>query len=273
MNDTSTGSREKEQSHSQIMSPLVTSLIVFVCVFSTALIGVFVSPRLPVDHVSPGSKDIVRLAMGLVSTTVAVALGLLISSAKSFYDTQSNEVTQLAANYIMLDRVLAAYGPETKDVRSGLRDDLANLLGDGHLQVLDKPDMAYANIRSGTRLQQDVFAGVQGLSPKDDNQRSLKAQSLNVVFQMGQTRWLIFEQNAVPVPKLLLSMLGAWLIALFLSFGIFAPRNLTVLAGLLMAALAVCGAVLLILEMYHPQIGLIRVSDAPLRAALAQVGQ
>ncbi|MGB6191668.1 MAG: hypothetical protein WBF42_04305 [Terracidiphilus sp.] len=256
------------------MSPLVTSLIVFLCVFSSALVGVFVSPRLPSDHVSQSSKDVVRLAMALVSTTVAVALGLLISSAKSFYDTQNNEVTQLAANYIVLDQVLAFYGPETRGARSGLRDGLANLLGDGgYLHSINRSDNAYANIKSGSHLQQDVFAAVQGLSPKDDNQRALKAEARSVVFQIGQTRWLIFEQNAVPVPKLLLCMLGTWLILLFLSFGIFAPRNLTVLVGLFLAALAVSGAILLILEMYHPQLGLIRVSDAPLRAALAQIGQ
>ena len=68
-------------------------------------------------------------------------------------------------------------------------------------------------------------------------------------------------------------MLILWLIVLFLSFGLFAPRNLMVMAGLFMAAAAVCGAILLILEMYHPQVGLIQVSDAPLRAALAQLGQ
>jgi hypothetical protein len=260
-------------SHPQTMTYLVTSLIVFMCVFATALFGIYVSPKLPIGHLTPESKDVVRLAMGLVSTTVAVALGLLISSAKSFYDTQSNEVTQLAANYIMLDQVLASYGPEARDVRSGLRDGLANLLGDGYLQGSDKHSKAYGEIKSGARLREDVFAQIQGLSPKDDNQRSLKAQALSLVFQLGQTRWLIFEQNEVPVPNLLIYMLGAWLIVLFLSFGIFAPRNLTVFAGLFIAALAVCGAILLILEMYHPQGGLIRVSDAPLRAALTQIAQ
>ena len=265
---------ESGPSHPQIMSSLVTSLIVFLCVFSTALLGIFVSPRLPIGHLSQESKDVVRLAMGLVSTTVAVALGLLISSAKGFYDTQSSEVAQLAANYIFLDQVLSYYGPETRDARSGLRDGLASLLGDdGYLQGFNKSNNAYVDIKSGTRFREDIFARIQALSPRDDNQRSLKAQALSVVFQLGQTRWLIFEQNAVPVPSLLLSMLGAWLIVLFLSFGIFAPRNLTVLVGLFIAALAVCGAILLILEMYHPQVGLIRVSDAPLRAALAQIGQ
>jgi hypothetical protein len=255
------------------MSSLLISVIVFLCVFSAALLGILVSHKLPIGHLSQDSKDVVRLAMGLVSTTVAVALGLLISSAKTFYDTQSNEVTELAANYILLDQILASYGPEARDARAGLRDGLANLLGDGYLQGFDKLNKAYVDIKSGAHIRDGIYAGVQGLSPRDDNQKILKAQALNVVFQMGQTRWLIFEQNAVPVPDLLLSMLGAWLIVLFLSFGIFAPRNLTVFAGLFMAAVAVCGAILLILEMYHPQVGLIRVSDAPLRAALKEVGQ
>jgi hypothetical protein len=44
-------------------------------------------------------------------------------------------------------------------------------------------------------------------------------------------------------------------------------------SGLFISALAVAGAIFLILEMYHPHAGLIQVSDAPLRAALAQLGQ
>src|SRR6516165_6073972 len=99
------------------MSSLALSLLVFVGVSCGTLLGMLVSPKLPVHHQSSESKDVVRLGMGLVATTVAVALGLLISSAKSFYDTQSNEVTQLAASYITLDQTLAFYGPETTDLR------------------------------------------------------------------------------------------------------------------------------------------------------------
>ena len=56
--------------------------------------------------------------MGLVATTAALVLGLLIASGKGFYDTQSSEVTQLAANIGLLDRILDHYGPETKDITS-----------------------------------------------------------------------------------------------------------------------------------------------------------
>lgn len=255
------------------MSSLAISMVSFLCVFGAALLGMLVSPKLPIPHQSSESKDVVRLAMGLVATTVAVALGLLVSSAKTFYDTQSNEVTQFAANYILLDQVLAFYGPETKDARSGLRDGLANLLDyAGDLQGSSNSNRSYVGMKSGARVGGDFVADIQGLSPKDDTQRSLKAQALSIVLQLSQTRWLIFEQNAVPVPALLLYMLFGWLMVLFLSFGIFAPRNFTVIAGLLLAALAVCGAILLILAMYHPQAGPIKVSDGPLRAALAQLG-
>ena len=50
--------------------------------------------------------------MGLLATTVAIVLGMLVASAKSFYDTQSPEVTQMAANFLLLGRVLVHYGQE-----------------------------------------------------------------------------------------------------------------------------------------------------------------
>jgi hypothetical protein len=77
----------------------------------------------------------------------------------------------------------------------------------------------------------------------------------------------MYAQNTIPFPRFLLVMLIAWLTVLFVSFWIFAPRNPLVLAGLFASATAVCGAILLILEMYEPLGGLIRISDAPLRAA------
>ena len=46
--------------------------------------------RLPDHHVGEGSKDVVRLVMGLIATMAALVL--LIASAKGSYDTQSGEL-------------------------------------------------------------------------------------------------------------------------------------------------------------------------------------
>jgi hypothetical protein len=71
----------------------------------------------------------------------------------------------------------------------------------------------------------------------------------------------------------LLVVLVFWLAALFASFGLFAPRNATVIAVLCVSALSVSGAILLILEMNQPFPGLVKVSSAPLRYTLAHLGQ
>jgi hypothetical protein len=240
--------------------PSLFSLIAFACVFIGAMFGMFIGPKLPPLHVNTESKDVVRLAMALVAMIVALVLGLLVASAKGFYDTQNNEVTQLAANIVLLDGVLGHYGPEAADTRAFLRDDAARWLQLMH---------------PGGSLRQREFLldKIQGLSPKDDNQRVMKAQACNLAIQMGQVRWLMFAQNSVPVPKVLLFVLIFWLTMLFFSFGLFAPHNLTVRAGLFVSALAAAGAIFLILEMYQPHTGFIQVSDAPLRAALAQLAQ
>jgi len=60
---------------------------------------------------------------------------------------------------------------------------------------------------------------------------------------------------------------------LFTSFGLFVRPNSVVVVSLFVSALAVCCAIYLILEMYQPYRGLIRVSSAPLRTALSQLGQ
>jgi hypothetical protein len=78
----------------------------------------FLRAVLPERHLSADSKDTARLGMGLIGTMAALVLGLLIASAKGFYDTQSSELTEMSAKVVLLDRVLAHYGPETKEVRS-----------------------------------------------------------------------------------------------------------------------------------------------------------
>ena len=71
----------------------------------------------------------------------------------------------------------------------------------------------------------------------------------------------------------LLVLVIFWLATLFMSFGLFAHPNGTVVGSLFLSALSVSGAILLILEMYTPYSGLIQISSAPLRAALTHLGK
>ena len=251
------------------MSSLSISTIAFACVFGGALLGIALRAALPEHHLSADSKDVVKLGMGLVATMAALVLGLLIASAKTSYDTQSTEVTELSAKVILLDRVLAHYGPETKEARTLLRGLVVRAL-----------DRMWSKDRTGSSQAEPQTTGadllydkVQGLSPKDDMQRSLQAQALTMMKGLVETRWLMYEQGVTPFSTPLLVVLVMWLTFLFISFGVLGPPNATVVASLFVSALSVSGAVLLILEMYSPYTGLMQVSSAPLRAALAHLGQ
>jgi hypothetical protein len=68
-----------------IMSELAIAVIVFACVFGSALLGLFLRAMLPEHHLSPESKDVVKLAMGLIATMAGgPRLGLANGVGKKF---------------------------------------------------------------------------------------------------------------------------------------------------------------------------------------------
>jgi hypothetical protein len=249
------------------MSSIAISLIAFAVVFSGALLGMTLRAALPQDHFTSATTDSVKLAMGLVATMAALVLGLLIASAKSSFDMQNTELTEMSSKVVLLDRVLAHYGPETKDARNEVRSAVVRALES------DTPGKSDARQFVSSANGEGLYDKIAGLSPKDDAQRMIQAQAFSILISLGQTRWLLAEQRVNSVSLPLLVVLIFWLTIIFISFGLFAPRNATAFASLLVSALSVSGAILLILEMYSPYSGLIHVTSAPLRAALEHLGQ
>jgi len=96
------------------LSALAIGWIVFALVFGSAMLAMFVHSKLPEDHLTSDSKDVVKLGVALIATMSALVLSLLIASAKTAFDTRSNQLVQASADISLLDRALARYGPETK---------------------------------------------------------------------------------------------------------------------------------------------------------------
>jgi hypothetical protein len=179
------------------MGPVEISAIVFACVFGGSILGMLLRPILPEHHLNAEAKDVIKLGVGLIGTMTALVLGLLVASAKGAYDTRRAELTQMAANTILLDRVLAHYGPETAEVRGLLKLAVAGMI-----------DQIWA--RSGgtnvspPALREVLFDKLQELVPRTDAQRAIQQQAETMAISIGQTRWLLFEQsgssifNAVP---------------------------------------------------------------------------
>ena len=103
------------------MSALTLSGILFVLTLGGIFLGALLRRALPEHHLSDATKDVVRLGVGLIATIAALVLGLLIAAAKGSFDTQTAQVRQITADLILLDNVLAQYGPEARPVREQLR--------------------------------------------------------------------------------------------------------------------------------------------------------
>jgi Protein of unknown function (DUF4239) len=254
------------------MNSLTISGIIFACIFGGALAGVILRGALPDHHLSPDSRDVVKLGMGLIGTMTALVLGLLIASAKSSFDTQRNGVAQLAANVIVVDRDLAHYGPEAKDSREMLRASVADMIErtwpdeNGQPQSHGQP--------SGTEGRYEgLYDKIQELAPKTEAQRTFQAQALKTAADTAQMRWLLFAQKGSSIPTPFLAVMVAWVALILASFGLFAPRNAIAMVTLLLCSLTIASAIFLILELDRPFGGIIQISSGPLRNALAQLGR
>jgi len=250
---------------------LIIGGIVFGCTFGGALGGILLRGLLPDPHLSPETKDVVKLGTGLIATMSALVLGLLIASAKSSYDAQRNGFQQMAINVIVLDRSLGRYGPEAKEARAALRNAVSATIdtlwpaGGSRTSHLDAPEITQA----GTAL----YNAIQKLAPENDFQKLIQSQALQTGTDLGKTRWLIIQQQEGGIPVAFLVVLVFWLAVLFISFGLFSPRNGTAITALFICAVSVAGAIFLIVDLDQSFEGLIQVSSTPLRNALLQLGQ
>lgn len=133
--------------------------------------------------------------MGLLATMAALVLSLLIASAKGTYDTQSSELTQLAANAALLDRVLAHYGPEAKEARDLLRRSVARAID----QMWPTDHSSRSDLRPAAGGD-DLYDKIQALPAQTDAQRSLRTDALSISVGLGRIRSLLLAQGGARFP-------------------------------------------------------------------------
>jgi hypothetical protein len=229
-----------------------TPLLVAALLVLALALGRTIHRFIPQEKLSADTRDSMKLAVGWVATMSALILGLLVNSAKMNYDMQRNTVIQLSAKIAMLDRVLDLYGPETTDARTQLRT-----ATEGFVQSL-WPQHANASAEFAPDKQAGaaIYIAIQGLSPKDETQKSLKTNSLTLATQIAELRALLVAQAGAYISRPLLVVLVTWLVVIFLSFSVLAPRNALAMTTLLVSVFSISGAIFLIIELDNPFSGL-----------------
>jgi hypothetical protein len=250
------------------LNALLISLAVLLIVMGGATVGSFLGRILPPHHLDDASKDIVKFGAGIIATLAALVLGLSVASAKSSYDAKADEIEQSAAKIILLDQLLRQYGSEAKPAREMLRAVLVSRHSMTWVDRESRGTAAGVTETTATASANAIRVSIAALVPASDAQRSLHTRSLQIIDEFMQTRWLFIAQSTARISIPLLIVVVIWLATIGFCTGLYAPRNGTVTAVGLLCALSISAAVFLIVEMYQPFDGIMRISDAPLRTAI-----
>ena len=251
------------------MNTTLTTAIISACLLAAVWLGMWLRRFLPEDHLSSNSRDNMKLAMGVVATMSALLLGLLVSSAKTSYDTTRVQVMEVASRYALLDRLLEIYGPPAVEVRGklhALMEESTRRIwpDDAHIPTPSVPKNQIGNAFYGALLR---------LEARDDTERTLKAQAVSLTIDIGQLRSLMEAESTTSISKPMLIVVVLWLVTIFLGFSLIAPPNATAKFPLVASALCTAGAIFLILELDHPFSGIMRISSEPIRNVLGQLGK
>lgn len=253
------------------MNSIAISLIVVVVVLAGALTGAYVRSRLPKHHVEGDSRDIVKAGIGLLATLAALVLGLIVASAKNSFDTKTEEVQAAAVTLLHLDRSLRRLGREGNEARQEVLQMVTTRVNRiwGGRDAVQTALMSVDNQPNIETLQ----AKLRAISSKDEAQRSAIANALQAIDELAQVRALAIAHSGSAIIMPLLVLLVFWFTVIMAGLNLFAPSNGTTLAFNVLCALSIASAIFLILKMDRAFGGLIQISDAPLRAALAQLAR
>jgi len=255
------------------MSVDLFAVTVAFVMFAAGLLGLALQSRLPEDHTSGGSRDMILAVAGLLTLLCALVTGLLVWTAYGVYSGQNAQIQALAAKVMQLDLALSDYGPEAIPARAQIRDGLGKTIDQIWRAHEDDSNFAANNFASALENMRARDKLLAKLHPTTDEQKQALAQATAMSDAVGQARMQMSFALSAPVAYPVLLVVVGWVVCLFCGFGLTARATATSVITLAVGSIAVASAVLLILDLSNPYAGILRASDAPLQQALAVMGK
>jgi hypothetical protein len=264
------------------MTELREAAILLMILLGGSAIGMTIRPFLSERHRGRETTDLIQLVMTMLVTFAALVLGLLTSSVKASFDTIENDLRSVSIQLIQLDRSLRQYGSEADPARALLRNYTAARIAMTWADEPKPPGTYYpTEPGSGASIDSSSFGemlaqaetDIRGLEPRDPMQRRLLQTCINQFEILMRARWKLIEEahSSISLPFYL--VLTFWLMIIFGSFGLSAPKNILAVITIVLGALSIASVIFVILDLDTPFNGIFAVSSEPLREALAQLSR
>lgn len=267
------------------MTEIGFALMVFTLLLAATMVGMIVRPLLPEEHKAHETVQLMQLVIGMLLTFAALVLSLMTASAKSNFDTLTNDFRNYAADLIQLDVTLRDYGPETDSARLNLRLYTAAAIAstwpadakpaDTAVQKTARPENIQDRLedyRLGEMLN-STQRQVLELPAQDPLQKRVMEVALSQFDRLIQARWKLIEVSHSSMSQPFFAMLTFWLMIIFLSFGLIAPRNALAIVTITLGALSIASAIYVIVDLDSPFTGPIMISSQPMQEALQHLSR
>lgn len=232
---------------------------------------------LPETHLSERNLESIRLVTALLVTFAALVLSLQISSLKVSFDSAYRDRALDAARLAQLDNCLRNYGSGAEKVRALLWSYTAAVIASTWPEEPKPTGVTYPDPKNMARrgenatltgIMNEIGLKVSALEPTDTLHQNLAAQCRNHYSDVLASRWSVIEDahgtSSPPFKKII----TFWLMLVFLSFGLQAPRKLGAVVAIAIGVLSISSVMFVIVDLALPYGGLFGIPSTSMRNAL-----
>ncbi len=249
----------------------------FALLCGSAALGFVLKSQLLERFTQTGALESMSLIISFLVTITAIVVGLLINATKSFVDATQNHWAIFAGQLIRLDQSMRNYGSESEQMRRQLQSFTAAAIvkfwrGDDIPIGVTYPDVRKLSKDEAKQVLSDLLnrieLGIIRLKTPDPLHERLAADCFEQYKEFARARWslLLAPQNSLPAP--FLRMLVAWIMIIFLCFGLRAPANPLVMIVITLSATTLSGMMFAIIDVVDPYKGLYNISSKNMHQAL-----
>jgi len=268
------------QAGERVIDQPFSAIMVFVLLSGSAVAGFGLRRWLSEAHMSAENLEALRMVTGLLVTFLALVMSLQLSTVKTSFDNAYRDRGLDAASLAQLDQCLRNYGPDAEPARRLLHTYTAGVIASTwpdepwpkEVSYLDAKDMAIMgeNPQLGA-LMNEIGLEVARFVPADPLHQNLAA-SCRQIYEAAQTkRWTVIEDAHGSVSPLFSQVLTFWLMLVFLSFGLQAPRKWLAVIVIGIGVTAVSSAMFVIADLNLPYGGLFGIPSTSMRNALVDM--
>lgn len=262
------------------MREVLWTIILFAFLVAGAAGGFFLRSWIPEPHRNQPTIEFLRIVTALLVTFAALIMSLLLASVRNSYDAAFHDRGHYAASLAELDSCMRDYGPELAGARKSLHGYTAAVIastwpGEARPKGVDYPDTS-AMPRLGEApalggIMNGIGLAIDALSPADALHKTLAARCAADFAEVTHARWAVIEDVHGSLSAPFAGVLVFWLMLVFLSFGLQAPRNALAVVVIGIAIISVTSVMFVILDLDLPYGGLFGIPSTSMRLALADM--